>query len=99
MVLSGDLSQILIMSARLTPRAFTAADAAETFAETSACIAKYMSLNPPTSEGEFKGIWQGHVSNMKPGKELHLVVRLTKTMNLTDLCPSSSAILILVDKI
>ena len=46
MVLSGDLSQTLITSARLTLRGFTAADAVETFAETNVRIAKYMSWNP-----------------------------------------------------
>ena len=66
--MSGDLSQTLIMSARLTLRAFTAADAAETFTETSARITKYMSWNTPTSEEEFKVIWQRDVSNMKAGK-------------------------------
>jgi hypothetical protein len=39
MVLSGDLSQTLITSARVTLRAFTAADAAESFAEANARIA------------------------------------------------------------
>jgi hypothetical protein len=52
MVLSGDLSQTLIRSARLTLRAFTAADAAESFAEANARIARYMSWNPPASETE-----------------------------------------------
>jgi RimJ/RimL family protein N-acetyltransferase len=79
MVLSGDLSQTLITSARLTLRAFTAADAPETFAETNDRIAKYMSWSPPASEKDFRTIWQGHVSNMKAGKELHLVIRLTNT--------------------
>ena len=58
MVLSGDLCQTLITSERLTLRAFTAADAAETFAEANARIATYMSWNPPASEKEFKAIWQ-----------------------------------------
>ena len=79
MVLSGDLSQTLITSARLTLRAFTAADAAETFAEANARIAKFMSWNPSASETEFKVIWQEHISNMKAGKGLHLVIRLTGT--------------------
>jgi RimJ/RimL family protein N-acetyltransferase len=79
MVLWGDLSQTLIMSARLTLRAFTAADAPETFAETNDRIAKYMSWNLPVSEKAFRAIWQGHISNMKAGKELHLVIRLTIT--------------------
>jgi RimJ/RimL family protein N-acetyltransferase len=69
----------LITSARLKLRAFTAADAAETFAEANARIAKFMSWNPSASETEFEAIWQGHISNMKAGKELHLVIRLTGT--------------------
>jgi hypothetical protein len=68
MILSGDLSQTLITSERLTLRSFMAADAAETFAETNACIATYMSWNPPASEEEFKAIWQGHLANMRRAK-------------------------------
>jgi RimJ/RimL family protein N-acetyltransferase len=79
MILSGDLSQTLITSARLTLRAFTAADAAESFAEANARIAKFMSWNPPASECEFKAICQGHICKMKTGKELHLVIRLRST--------------------
>jgi len=51
MILSGDLSQTLITSERLTLRSFMAADAAETFAETNARIATYMSWNPPGLRG------------------------------------------------
>jgi RimJ/RimL family protein N-acetyltransferase len=79
MILSGDLSQTLIASARLTLRAFTAADAAESFAEASARIAKYMSWNPPASTSEYQAIWQAQLFNMKAGKELSLVIRLTST--------------------
>jgi len=68
MILSGDLSQTLITSERLTLRSFMAADAAETFAETNARIATYMSWNPPVSEEEFKAIWQGHLANMRRAK-------------------------------
>jgi RimJ/RimL family protein N-acetyltransferase len=79
MLLSGDLSQTLITSGRLTLRALTAADAAESFAEADARIARFMSWNPPASEREFKTIWQRLVSEMKIGKELALVIRLTST--------------------
>src|SRR3954464_15883750 len=79
MLLSGDLSQTLITSARLTLRAFRAADAAESFAESNARIAEFMSWNPPASERESKAIWRGYVSNMKAGRELPLVIRLTST--------------------
>ena len=56
MVLSGDLSQIVVESARLTLRSFTAADAAESFVEANARIARFMSWNPPRSEGEYRSI-------------------------------------------
>ena len=79
MLLSGDLSQTFITSARLTIRAFTAADAAESFAEANARVAKFMSWNPPASEMEFRTIWQRGISDMRTGKGLHLVIRLTST--------------------
>ena len=79
MVLSGDLPQTLIRSAHLTLRAFTAADAAESFAEANARIATYMSWNPSASETEYKAIWLRLISHMKVGKELSLVIRLTST--------------------
>jgi RimJ/RimL family protein N-acetyltransferase len=79
MVLSGDLSQTLITSGRLALRAFEAADAAESFEEASAAIAQFMSWNPPASESEFETIWQGRLSQMKAGTELHLVIRLNGT--------------------
>ena len=79
MVLSGDLSQTLITSARLTLRASRAADAAESFAESNARIAKYMSWNPPASEKELKAMARVRFSNMKAGRELNLVIRLTST--------------------
>jgi RimJ/RimL family protein N-acetyltransferase len=63
----------------LALRAFTAADAAESFEEASATIARFMSWNPTASEREFKTIWQGHLSQMKLGTELHLVIRLNST--------------------
>ena len=79
MVLSGDPSHTLITSARLALPAFKAADAAELFEETSAAIARFMSWNPPASEREFEIIWQGRLSQMKAGAELHLVIRLNST--------------------
>ena len=96
MVLSGDLSQTLITSARLTLRAFTATDAAETFAEATARIATYMSWNPPASEKGFKAIWQGHLANTNAGKELHLVIRHTITnefIGRTGLVPADADLL------
>jgi RimJ/RimL family protein N-acetyltransferase len=79
MLLSGDLSRISISSARLTLRSFTAGDAADSFAEANARIAEYMSWNRSTSEAEFEALWQGHLSDMSAGKDLHLIVRLART--------------------
>jgi RimJ/RimL family protein N-acetyltransferase len=79
MVLSGDQSQTLITSARLALRAFKGADAAESFEEASAAIAQFMSWNPRASEREFETVWQGRLSQMKAGTELHLVIRLNST--------------------
>jgi RimJ/RimL family protein N-acetyltransferase len=96
MVLSGDLSQTLITSARLTLRAFTPADAAESFAEANAHIAKYMSWNPPASESEFKTIWKRRISDMRAGKLLALVIRFrgaNEFTGATDLNPAHGTLL------
>jgi RimJ/RimL family protein N-acetyltransferase len=79
MFLSGNLCQTLIASDRLTLRALTAADAADSYREVTARITKFMSWSQPTSEREFETISQRQLSNMKAGKELHLVIRLTST--------------------
>src|SRR5690348_16659296 len=79
MRLSGDLSGVSFDSTRLTLRSFTAADAAESFAEATDRIAKYMSWNPPGSENEFESIWRGSLAAMKAGTDLHLVIRLKGT--------------------
>lgn len=79
MDLSGDLSQTCITSTRLTIRAFTAIDAADSFAEATARIAKYMSWNPPASESGYRSIWESSLTDMKMGRQLSLVVRLTGT--------------------
>jgi RimJ/RimL family protein N-acetyltransferase len=96
MLLSGDLSQTCITSARLTLRAFTAADAAESFAEANARIAKFMSWNPPAYETEYRTIWQKSLADMKAGSQLSLVIRLTGTsefIGLTGLEPADSDLL------
>jgi RimJ/RimL family protein N-acetyltransferase len=77
MLLSGDLSQTSITSARLVLRATTAADAADAFQYSNAAIAKFMSWSPPTSKEELESIWQGSHLRMKAGTELSLIVRLT----------------------
>jgi RimJ/RimL family protein N-acetyltransferase len=78
MVLCGDLSHTLITSTRLVLRAFTAADAVESFEHANATIALFMSWNPP-AEAEFEGIRQAHLSQIKLGTDLHLVIRLKET--------------------
>ncbi len=96
MVLSGDLSQTLITSARLTLRAFTAADAAESFAEANARIAKFMSWNPSASEREYKAIWRRWVSDMQRGREFSLVIHLTSAnefIGRTGLHPADATLL------
>lgn len=97
MVLSGDLSRTCIRSARLTLKAFTSADAAESFAEANARIARYMSWNPSTSEAEYEAIWQRLLKDMKMGRDLSLlVIRLTSTnefIGVAGLHPADGALL------
>lgn len=96
MLLSGDLSQTCITSGRLTLKAFTSADAAESFAEANARIARYMSWNPP-SETEYEAIWRQRLMDMKLGRDLALVVtRLAGTnefMGMAGLHPAEGALL------
>lgn len=96
MILSGDLSQTCITSARLTLKAFTSADAAESFAEANARVARYMSWNPSTSEAEYEAIWQRLLKDMKRGRDLSLVIRLTSTnefIGMAGLHPADGALL------
>jgi hypothetical protein len=58
----------LITSARLVLRAFTAADAAESFEHANATIALFMSWNRP-AEAEYEGIRQTHLSQIKLGTD------------------------------
>jgi RimJ/RimL family protein N-acetyltransferase len=76
MFLSGDLSRTSITSARLTLKAFTEADAVESFVEANDRVARYMSWNPPESEDAYRAIWQGSLSDMKMGRQLSLTIRL-----------------------
>jgi RimJ/RimL family protein N-acetyltransferase len=76
MELSGDLSRTRITSARLTLTAFTADDAAESFVEANARIAKYMSWIPPATDEDFRTIWQETLADMKAGRQLSLTIRL-----------------------
>lgn len=78
MILFGDLSETSISSARLILRSFVPADAAESFAEASARIAKFMSWNPP-SESEYEALWREGISRMKAGNDLNLTIRLIGT--------------------
>lgn len=97
MRLYGDLSQTCLTSARLTLKAFTPADAAESFSEANARVARYMSWNPSTSEAEYEAIWQGLLKDMKTGRDLSLlVIRLTSTnefIGMAGLHPADGALL------
>jgi hypothetical protein len=66
MELSGDLSQTCITLARLTLKSFTAADAAESFAEATARIAKYMSWNPPVAASEYRSLLLYRIPSRTP---------------------------------
>jgi RimJ/RimL family protein N-acetyltransferase len=79
MMLSGDLSRIVITSERLTLRSWDPADAAETFAEANAEIARFMSWNPLAFLQELEAIAQGWLAQMKAGEDLQLTVRLPGT--------------------
>ena len=79
MFLSGDLSDVCIVSDRLTLRSFVPADAADCFVEANERIARYMSWNPPASAEEYRGIWQGLLADMKAGRQMSLTARRTDT--------------------
>jgi RimJ/RimL family protein N-acetyltransferase len=79
MELSGDLSGVVITSERLTLRSFAPADAAESFAEGNAEIARFMSWNPPASLAELEAATRQWLPLMQAGKDLQLTVRLSTT--------------------
>jgi RimJ/RimL family protein N-acetyltransferase len=79
MLLSGDLSSVEIISARLILRSTTAADGDEACAEANASVALFMSWNPPASRDEFGGIHRALVAQMVNGENLSLTVRLLET--------------------
>jgi RimJ/RimL family protein N-acetyltransferase len=75
MLLSGDLSETCIASARLTLRAFTAADATDSFAAITPNVTRYMSWNVPESEDAHHAVCEAMVADAKAGRQLSLVVR------------------------
>lgn len=79
MKLSGDLSRVVIASERLTLRSFDPADAAESFAEANAEIARFMSWNPMSSLQELEAASRIWLSEMRAGEDLQLTVRLSAT--------------------
>ena len=79
MLLSGDLTQTFIATARLTMAAFKPADARESFIEANDRIARFMSWNPPESEDAYGAIWRASLADMKIGRQLSLVIRVANT--------------------
>ncbi|MBM3549314.1 MAG: GNAT family N-acetyltransferase [Alphaproteobacteria bacterium] len=79
MKLSGDLSRVVIASERLTLRSWDPDDAAESFAEGNAEIARFMSWNPPTSGQELEAATETWLRDMRAGEDLQLTIRLSET--------------------
>jgi RimJ/RimL family protein N-acetyltransferase len=79
MLLSGDLSELRITSARLTLRAFTMEDAAESFAAITQNVTRYMSWNAPESADDHRAVCAATVADAKVGRNLSLVARETGT--------------------
>jgi RimJ/RimL family protein N-acetyltransferase len=74
-----DLTGTAFASARLSLRAFAAADAHEIFAAASPTISRFMTWDPPPSLAAFAEIWPDWLRRMSAGSELHLVIRLAST--------------------
>lgn len=96
MLLSGDLSQTHIASARLTLRAFTQTDIAETFAAITPNVTRYMSWNPPESADAHRAICEGMIADAMAGRQLSLVAREAMTgtfVGVTGLHPANDDLL------
>ncbi len=79
MQLSGDLSQVSILTRRMVLRSSAAADANDAFAESNAAIARFMSWNPPASRDEYDAIHKTILAQMLAGENLSLTLRLSAT--------------------
>src|SRR3569833_864834 len=77
MVLAGDLSQTCITSPRLTLRAFTLADAADSIAASTPNVTRYMSWNVPESRDAHDAVCAAMIADAKAGRQLALVARET----------------------
>jgi RimJ/RimL family protein N-acetyltransferase len=74
-----DLRSIALMSARLSLRSFTAADAPESFAASTPTLTRFMGWDPSPSLEAFAEVWREWLPQMASGTDLALVVRLKST--------------------
>jgi RimJ/RimL family protein N-acetyltransferase len=73
------LSAIEITSTRLCLRSFKAQDAAESFAEATPTLTRFMGWDPSPSLAAFAEIWRDWLPKMAAGTDLVLTVRLRST--------------------
>jgi RimJ/RimL family protein N-acetyltransferase len=75
----ADLRAIEITSTRLGLRSFKAEDAAESFAEVTPTLTRFMAWDPSPSLAVFAEIWRGWLPRMTAGTHLALTIRLQST--------------------
>lgn len=74
-----DLSNIALISERLSVRSFTPTDAPEIFDAATLAITRFMTWDPSPSIEAFAEIWQKWLPQMAAGVELYFVSRLAST--------------------
>jgi hypothetical protein len=74
-----DLRALEITSTRLCLRSFKAEDAAESFAEATPTLTRFMGWDPSPSHAAFAEIWRGWPPKMPAVTDLALTVRLRST--------------------
>jgi RimJ/RimL family protein N-acetyltransferase len=74
-----DLTNVSIRSPRLLLRSFTAADAPESFANSTPTLTRYMGWDPTPTPSAFAEIWREWLPRMAAGTELFVVVRSSST--------------------
>jgi RimJ/RimL family protein N-acetyltransferase len=74
-----DLSSVYLASDRLFLKAFTPADAGESFASATPAITRFMGWEPAPSLDAFAEVWLGWLQMMNAGTDVVLVVRLHGT--------------------
>jgi RimJ/RimL family protein N-acetyltransferase len=74
-----DLRAIEITSTRLCLRSFKTEDAAESFAEATPTLTRFMAWDPSPSLAAFAEIWRGWLPKMAAGTDLALTIRLQST--------------------